>query len=200
MGPNQQNSETQKLSFLDLWGVIDKLKTMDVGRVIFLGGEPTIDPELSDLARILHADLNTYNILLTNGHSLPDLEDVNEVQLSIKAYTDTIHQEFTGKSNAKVLKNFEGLYSQGVKLRSESIFIPGYIDLEEIEKIAEFISSIDPKIMYRIDGYVPVPGMPWRRPKPKEVERAVTVAKRYLREVSCLRGDEDLRYEVLNIF
>lgn len=190
--------KTKKHDFLSLKEVIEKLESIDVRRAIFLGGEPSIDPELPDLTKALH-DIGMHNILLTNGYLLPELEDVDEVQLSIKAYTNTIHKEFTGRLNKKVLKNFAYLCKCDVELRSESIFIPGYIDCEEIEKIAAFISCIDPEIRYRIDGYVPVPQAPWRGAMPEEVERAMKVARRYLHNVSCLKGNEALGYEVVRV-
>ena len=190
---------TTKPRLLDLEEVIDNLRNLEIEKVIFMGGEPTIDPELLKLAELIHDEFHTYNILLTNGFFLPLLENIDEVCLSIKAYTNAIHKDFTGNSNHKVLENFKRLYRSDVRLRSESILIPDYIGCDEIENIARFIASIDPGIPYRIDAYTPVPGTPWRPPTKEEVERAVNAAREYLRDVSCLKGDESLKYEVVMI-
>ncbi|MCX7912803.1 MAG: radical SAM protein, partial [Dehalococcoidales bacterium] len=91
-------------------------------------------------------------------------------------------------------------YRTGTRLRTESILIPDYIDRAEIEKIAIFIAGIDNTIPYRIDAYVPVGDNPWRRPTPQEMEDAVRVARRHLKSVSCLNGDEPLHYGVVRVF
>ncbi|MDI6688949.1 MAG: radical SAM protein [Actinomycetota bacterium] len=181
------------LKFEEVVGILEDFKPEGV---TFLGGEPTIDPEFPKLAKVLEKRLNTHNILLTNGYLFPPLEGVDEIQVSIKAITGTLHRDFTGKPNQEVLRNFRQLHRAGVALRAESIFIPHYIDVEEIEEIARFISAVDSNIPYRIDGYIPVAGNPWRRPTPEEVEEAVEVARKYLHHVTCLKGDEGLRYEV----
>lgn len=190
---------TPRSCLLNLEEVIDNLRIPEIEKVVFMGGEPTIDPMLPELARSLHEELSAYNILLTNGFLLPSIENVDEICLSIKAYTDALHKDFTGKSNENVLENFVDLHQSGIRLRSESILIPNYIDCEEIERIARFIASVDPSIPYRIDSYIHVPCNPWRPPTKEEVDKVVSVAKKYLRNVSCLKGDESLKYEVVRI-
>lgn len=99
----------------------------------------------------------------------------------------------------KALANFVNFYKAGVRLRAESILIPGYIDSQEIENMAKFIASINPNIPYRIDAYIPVPKSRWRKPASGEVDIAVSVAKKYLHNVSCLKGDEKIRHKVVKI-
>ncbi len=186
--------------FLDLEEVKRIVKGIDIARVIFMGAEPAIDPELPELAKALHDEFHTYNILLTNGFKLIDLDHIEEVVFSLKAYTSNLHRHYTGRSNRKALANFVSLYKSGVKLRAESIFIPEYIDCPEIERIAQFIAGVDKNIPYRIDGYIPVGDNPWRRPISNETERAVGIARKYLLNVSCLTGSEDLKFEVWKVF
>ncbi|MFC1913662.1 radical SAM protein [Chloroflexota bacterium] len=188
-------------SFLKLEEVMDILRGLEVAKVIFLGAEATIDPGLPRLAKLLHEELQTYNILLTNGLELPLLDDIDEVSFSIKAYTDSLHYHYTGTSNQKALQNFIAINQKGgIKLRAESVLIPGYIDCPEVEKIAQFIAGADRNITYRVDGYIPVSDNPWRRPTPQEIEKAASIARRHLLNVSCLTGHEDLKYEVLRVF
>jgi pyruvate-formate lyase-activating enzyme len=186
--------------FLDLEEVMGILDRLEVRSVIFMGGEPTIDPRLPQLAEALHKEFKSYNILLTNGFRLIDLEHLDEVVFSIKAVTDSLHRDYTGKSNKKALSNFVRLKQSGISLRAESIFIPEYIDSLEIENIAKFIAGVNTAIPYRIDAYIPVGDSPWRRPTAGEIEEAVTVAERYLTNVSCLKGNEELKHEVVRIF
>lgn len=185
--------------FLNLEEVMRILEGLEVKQVILMGAEPAIDPELSKLAETLHRKLGSYNILLTNGFILADLNHVDEVVLSIKAYSDGLHRHYTGKSNRKALVNFVRYFQSGVKLRAESIFIPDYIEHDEIENIARFIAQVDKNIAYRIDAYIPVADNPWRRPTSDEMKTAMITAKRYLNNVSYLTGDEDLKHEVTRI-
>jgi len=186
--------------FLDLEEVMQILGKLDVSQVVFMGAEPAIDPRLPQLAGALHREFRSYNILLTNGSRLPSLADIDEVVFSLKAYTDNLHRRYTGKSNKKALENFVSLYKSGIKLRAESVFIPEYIDHAEVEHIARFIAGVDKNIPYRIDAYIPIGDNPWRRPTPREMEKAVSTARKYLLNVSCLTGDEDLKFEVLRVF
>lgn len=195
-----KKAEESPSRFLDLEEVKRILKGIDIARVIFMGAEPTIDPELPELAKALHNEFHTYNILLTNGFKLIDLEHIDEVVLSIKAYHDDLHRDYTGRSNKKVLENFVAVYHSGKKLRAESIFIPDYIDCPEIERIARFIAGVDKSIPYRIDAYFQVGDNPWRPPTPEEMDAPVRVAKKHLANVFCLRGDAKPTFEAVRIF
>jgi len=186
--------------FLDLGEAMNILKGVNSSQVIFMGMEATLDPELPKLAEVLHREFHSYNILLTNGLRLIPMEHIDEVVLSIKAYQDSLHRDYTGVSNKEILGNFAKLYSQGKKLRAESVLIPDYIDCLESERIAEFIASVDKTIPYRIDAYFPAGDNPWRRATPEEVEEAVRMARRHLINVSCLKGDEKLKYKVVRIY
>jgi pyruvate-formate lyase-activating enzyme len=186
---------------LRLEEVIEVLGGQALKKVIFLGGEPSIDPEFSELARRLFSKYNTYNILITNGYNLPELEGLAEVCLSIKAVTLELHKDFTARPNRQVLENFKYLSkNKRIILRSESILIPGYIDLGEVERIAKFIARCNPKIPYRIDGYIPVDGVPWRAPTTQELIESVAIAKNYLQNVSYLGKEMQLKHKVVELF
>jgi pyruvate formate lyase activating enzyme len=185
--------------FLELEEVMSILRKLDINQVIFMGAEPTLDPQLPPLAEALHREFGSHNTLLTNGFILARLDHIDEVVFSIKAYNDRLHRHYTGKSNKKALENFIKLYQSGIKLRTESIFIPGYIDYLEIESISRFIGQVDRSIPYRIDAYIPIGDSPWRRPTPEEMRKATEIARRYLDNVSCLTGNEDLKFEVFRV-
>jgi len=186
--------------FLDLEEVMQILGKLEVREAIFMGAEPAIDLQLPQLAEALHKEFGSYNILLTNGFKLIDLEHIDEVVFSLKAHANNLHRHYTGKSNKKALENFVRLYKSGIKLRAESVFIPEYIDYLEIENIAKFIAKVDRNIPYRIDGYISIGDNPWRRPTSQEMKKAVSIARKYLINVSCLTGSEDLKFEVLKVF
>jgi pyruvate-formate lyase-activating enzyme len=126
------------------------------------------------------------------------IQSINEICISIKAFSNGLHKKFTGKPNMRILKNFEQAYNLKALLHAESILIPDMINIREIEKIAKFISSMDVKIPYHIDAYIPVNDL-WRAPTLSEMKNAVNVAKGYLKNVTCLHGNEKLRYRIINI-
>ena len=188
-----------KICYLNLDEVLRILDRLGARKVILMGGEPTVDPELPTLTKKLRAS-GIHSVLLTNGHELNEelLENVNEICVSIKAYSDELHRKFTGKSNKNALKNFRKIYNSGVSLSSESIYIPGLIEAEEIKKITQFISSINSEIPYHIDAYIPVNDL-WRAPTSQEIENAVREARKHLKNVTYLCGNEKLKYEAFNV-
>ena len=196
----QEQANRKPEKFLDLDGVLRLLDRLDISQAIFMGAEPALDPQMPSLAGELHRRFHCHNILLTNGFHVPDLGHLDEVVFSIKAIDDTRHRDYTGTSNRKALENFRGLYRKGIKLRTESVFIPEYIDAMDIEAVAKFIGRADRNIPYRIDAYIPTGDNPWRRPDPLEIKNAAALAGSYLDNVSYLTGREDLKYEVVRIF
>lgn len=185
--------------FLELEEVMRILRKLEVKQVILMGAEPTTDRQLSHLTKALHKEFSSRNILLTNGFIFADLKHIDEVVFSIKAHTDELHRDYTGKSNKNALENFAKYCQSGVKLRAESVFIPQYIDCSEIEHISRFIACIDKSIPYRIDAYIPTGDNPWRRPTPEEMKEAVSTARQHLSNVSCLTGNEELKFPVLRV-
>jgi len=182
------------------------VEPLDVEKAVLGGGEPAIDAQLTDVTRSLDS-LNIKTVLLTNGYALNEnrihkLRDANlgEICVSIKALRDVLHIQYTGKSNQRVLKNFNLLNRSGIQIRAESVLIPQLIEQDEIKSIASFIASVDSSIPYRIDGYVPVQGASWRRPSKEEMLKAVEEAKKHLESVSYIYSGTELKGSVLNVY
>ncbi len=199
----QRLPRVKTLSLNEMQRIIEPL---DIGRAVLGGGEPTIDAQLMDVIKLLES-LNVTTVLLTNGYVLnenriEELKDakLDEICVSIKALRDTLHIQYTGKSNQRVLKNFGLLNRSGIQIRAESILIPQLIEEDEIKSIASFIASVDSSIPYRIDGYVPVPGAIWRQPFKEEILEAVKEAKKHLKNVSYIYSGTELKGNVLNIY
>lgn len=191
---------------LSLEEVMHILKQVAVQEVLFEGQEASIDPLLPELCDALHREFGCYITLNTNGAKLPELQNIDEVVLSIKAVTPSLYYDYTERSNKSALRNFVRVYESGVKLRAESVFIPGYIDLAETENIARFIAGIDKNIPFRIDAYFESGDNPWRRVTTAEMAAAVKVARRHLVNVSCTQQTkevlkkEDLFFEVVRLY
>ena len=171
--------------------VIEKMKDLPIEKVTFLGKEPVCDPEFYSLARKLKKRFKTYNILITNGYSYPDhaVEWLDEVCVSIKAITPKIFSEFTGQDcPERVIRNLKKYAThQDIRVRTESVMIPGFIDEEEILLIAAEIAKIGQSIPYRIDGYIPF-GADDRfdQPSREQIAHVRERAQQYLETISLL--------------
>lgn len=155
--------------------------------VMLAGGEPTLyKKEILNFINL--CDVKT--ILSTNG-SLLDRDFVTElgrkglddVHIDLKAYSQKLHEWYTGQSNQRVLDAIALLNESNLNFEVITVFIPGIVDKEEIERIARFLSSIGENIKYRIIRYVPVGNLS-RRPTEEEIKEAVSVAKKYLSNVT----------------
>lgn len=175
--------------FLPFEEIMDLIKDLEIKVAVFVGTEASLDPDLPRLAKALHEKFGCHNFLLTNGVMLADMEHIDEVIVSIKAISEDLHKDYTGKSNKKVLENFVKIYETGKKLQAETVFIPDYVDAAEVERIAEFVASVDPEITLRVDAYFPVPNCPWRAATKEEVEEAAELARKHVKKVSCLTLD-----------
>jgi pyruvate-formate lyase-activating enzyme len=129
---------------------------------------------------------------------------LDQVIFSIKAITPALHRDYTGYDNGVILRNFNKIAScKSVSLQVETVFIPGYVDENEVLRIADFIASVDRFIPFRIDSYLPIQGLPWRAPKVEGIQSLTEKVKLILPNTSCLYGDEgrtELAYEVNRIF
>jgi len=198
----EENVTAVKYQSINTDKVITYVNPLLFKRVIFLGKEPTQDPDFLPLVKILKRKFSTYNILITNGWEYIDDKALDEVCVSIKAITQKVFKDFTNKDNPEqVLENFKKYKnSSHIRLGAESVFIPGYIDIDEIKKIAKFIAEVDPNIPYHIDGYIPFENDKFRRPTVNEMEEAKKISQRYLKNVSILHFGVKVKYKVQRIY
>jgi len=166
---------------------------LDARIAILGGGEPTADKMFREVVEILNS-IDMEIRVLTNGYNLDRyidiLGDVDAyIVLSIKSIDRDKHLFYTGRDLDTILKNFVEAYRRGLRISIETIDIPGFNDPSDIEKLAMYISSIDPSIELIIDSYIPVPQTPWERPSATEMLEAGERARKYLKNV-YLRGLE----------
>lgn len=163
-----------------------KIEGLGVREVLLAGGEPTIArDELPSLIELFDERV----ILSTNGYLLDEeyitgLErsGLDEIHIDLKAYSGSIHERYTKRSNLKVLRAIQLLSKSEIDFEVVTVFIPGVIDLDEVEKIASFLSDLG-EIKFRIIRYVPREGLS-RRPTEEEMVKAVSVAKGFLGDVT----------------
>ncbi|MBE0524704.1 MAG: radical SAM protein [Methanosarcinales archaeon] len=153
-------------------------------KVMLAGGEPTLDKQglLSILIQLDGRDV----ILSTNGYLLDEsiIEKIKGtvVHIDLKALDPDMHKWYTGKDNKKVLEAIRLLYEYQFEFEVNTVYIPGIVEIDEIQNIARFLSDIG-DIKYKIIRYVPV-GDFSRRPEIFEIENAMQAAGKYLKNVS----------------
>lgn len=168
--------------------------------ILITGGEPTLDKDylikLISKLNFAHIIIET-NAYLLNKDYIQELvrAGVNEFMIDLKALDNKKHKWYTGFSNKKILKNIKKIH-ENAKLVIKTLYIPGFIEEDEIEDIAKYIASINPKIEYRINDFKTRHGLS-RNPTITEMEKAYKLAKKHLRNVviskSCRRESKPLK-------
>ena len=186
-GPNGRPglSTPRPRRFLSMEEVQRALSSVKAEKVNFMGGEPTVAPELPE---ILAFCKNTLGVRTFLGHTiglrlpLPNLDGAN---VGLKAWDDDVHRRYTGRERQPFFDNFAEAHRAGLEMRANIVFIPGFVDLDQGEAVAGWVASLDRTIPFHIMGYIPVPGQPYQRPTTDEMEQAVTVCRKHLDRVAA---------------
>ncbi len=166
-------------SFLKAEEIEDALMSVMPSRVNFMGGEPTIS---KDLPRLLEFSKKTLGATTSLGHtngsdlSLPYLDSAN---VGLKAWDEKIHLELTGLSKERIYSQVEAASKRGMDLAINIIYIPGLVEVDQVESLADFLTTIDVN-KFHIMGYIPVPGQNFRRPTFDEMEAVQAAARKYI--------------------
>lgn len=148
--------------------------TPQVSCICYFGGDPSPQAPFSIKASYEALKNQKGKILRicweTNGHFSPEvLPRVIELSLlsggiikfDLKAITPEIYYALTGGEVTPVLANFKKI-AEYIRERPEvplltasTLLVPGYVEEEEVEKIARFIAEINPEIPYRLLAFSP---------------------------------------------
>ena len=170
--------------FLSMDAIQGCLRRLQPQAVHFMGGEPTTNPQLPELLAFCKQGLQvTTRLGHTNGSRLV-IQDLDGTNVSFKAFDDDLHREYTGRSVLPNIENFRRSYEAGLEMRASTVFNPDFGGLEQVEKVAAFVADVDRAIPFHVLGYIPVPGVRWRRPTESELQEAVAIAGRYLDHVT----------------
>jgi len=142
--------------------------------ICYFGGDPS--PQLPHALRVsrLARERNKGRILRicweTNGSMHPallrqaaelSLNSGGCIKFDLKAWSEELHIALCGISNKRTLENFT-LLAEYTKERpsppflvASTLLVPGYIDKDEISRIAAFISSLSPDIPYALLAFHP---------------------------------------------
>lgn len=138
--------------------------------VCYFGGDPTSQMPHALAASKPLAEQGVRVCWETNGTANPKLmrraveysfQTGGLVKFDLKAYDETLHTALTGVPNQRTLENFAhaaGRFSERPKLplvMASTLLVPGYVDAQEVGRIAAFIASFDVNIPYALLGFGP---------------------------------------------
>jgi pyruvate formate lyase activating enzyme len=89
------------------------------------------------------------------------LETGGCIKFDLKAYDESVHRALTGVPNRRTLENFARAAARCPERRdpplvvASTLLVPGYVDADQVGRIAGFIASIDPTIPYALLAFAP---------------------------------------------
>ncbi|MHC1586411.1 MAG: radical SAM protein [Candidatus Hecatellaceae archaeon] len=101
-------------------------------------------------------------LIETNGYGLTprNLEvlasgGVDAFWLDIKAYDEEVYRRLCGPSNRWVLEAPARILDAGFTLEVLSLYIPGWVEKDQLVKIAEILVEVDPEIPFTLLAFFP---------------------------------------------
>ena len=132
------------------------------------------------------------NRLLVDRAAELALRSGGNIKFDLKCGSESVSKALSGVSNRRSFENFEMLFSKYCSERSDmplltatTLFVPGYVDATEVEKIAGFLADLDKDIPYSLLVFHPdfmmtdLPVTPRR-----QVEECYRGAKKHLARVN----------------
>jgi pyruvate formate lyase activating enzyme len=149
-----------------------KVDDKSVSCICFFGGDPSPQmPHSLEVSRIALEKVKGEGRILricweTNGYMNPKLaekaaeyalESGGNIKFDLKSWSENLNIALCGVSNKPTLANFKMIGEKFYKKRQElpvlsasTLLVPGYVDVEEVEDVAKFISEIDRRIPYTL--------------------------------------------------
>jgi pyruvate formate lyase activating enzyme len=138
--------------------------------VCYFGGDPASQMAHALAASRLLAERGVVVCWETNGSGHPRLmERALELSLAsggcvkfdLKAFDETLHRALTGATNRRTLDNFARAAARFEErpdpppVVASTLLVPGYVDAEEVGRVARFIADHDPRIPYALLAFAP---------------------------------------------
>jgi len=131
--------------------------------VAFTGGDLTCCPDFyGECARLIKQNTKLWVMIETNGYGLtPDNMDylqeagVDAFWLDIKANDPQKHKWLTGCPNDRILNLPQEMIKRGFVLEVLSLYIPGLVETDDLEKIAGLLAKVDTGIPFTILAFFP---------------------------------------------
>jgi pyruvate formate lyase activating enzyme len=106
------------------------------------------------------------------------------IKIDLKAWDEILHIALTGVTNRRTLENFEWLAKLKTSrpepplLIASTLMVPGYIDAQEVGRIAGFVASLNPQIPYSLLAFHPAYQMADLAPTSRKLARQCLDAAR----------------------
>jgi pyruvate formate lyase activating enzyme len=147
-----------------------------VSCICYFGGDPSPQmPHSLEVSRLALGKAKDEKRMMricweTNGYMNPrlaekaaqySLESGGNIKFDLKAWNERLNIALCGVSNKPTLDNFRVIGEFCEKrpeiplLSASTLLVPGYVDVEEVDGIARFISEIDPEIPYTLLAFYP---------------------------------------------
>jgi pyruvate formate lyase activating enzyme len=161
--------------------------------VCYFGGDPASQMMHALAAGRRLAERGVAVCWETNGTARPSLmdralnlalESGGCVKFDLKAYDDTLHRVLTAASNRHTLENVVRAAARFDERPApppvvvSTLLVPGYVDAEEVARIARFVAEQNPAIPYALLGFAPhflFPDLP--RTSVRHAEEAADAAR-----------------------
>lgn len=171
-------------SFLDIPTIQTALRSVPIDKVYFMGGEPTIARELPALLDFAKNTLkvNTY-LGHTAGWRIP-VENLDGANVGLKAWDEQVHLTYTGRKKQDIFPSFANAAAAGLEMKANVVYVPGLVDQDQVQAIAQWIAGVNLDIPLHIMGYIPVPGQPYARPTVEQMQEVVGQCRRHLNHVA----------------
>ena len=172
-----RNLSTKHKPVISAEAIAQKALDKRVSCICFFGGDPSPQmPHSLEASRIALEKAKAENRILrvcweTNGYMNPRLaekaaeyalESGGNIKFDLKAWSETLNVALCGVSNRPTLESFRRMGEKYYEKRRElpvltasTLLVPGYVDTEEVENIAQFISQISPEIPYTLLAFYP---------------------------------------------
>jgi pyruvate formate lyase activating enzyme len=138
--------------------------------VCYFGGDPASQMPHALASAALLAQRGVAVCWETSGNANPRLmeravqlalQSGGTVKFDLKAFDDGLHWALTGSSNRQTLENFARAATKVEErpspplLVASTLLVPGYVDVQEVANIAQFIAGFDSDIPYALLGFAP---------------------------------------------
>ena len=173
---NYQYRKGVHLTSLSMPDVLIKALKQNTSCICFFGGDPSsqIRHSIAVGKLALEKAKKEKRILRvcweTNGSARPSLmkqaagialKSGGSIKIDFKAYDDCLVKALCGSSNKFTIRNIRNIGSMTRKrpetplLVVSTLLVPGYIEKDQIEKIAKFLMEINPSIPYSLLAFYP---------------------------------------------
>ena len=172
-----QNESFRRLTRYPTWHTAEELADAVDGLtscICYFGGDPSPQmPVFLNASRMARKRAGGRILRIcweTNGSFHPSFLDAAMelsltsggcVKFDLKAFTPAIHRALTGMENRRTMENFVRAAARiherpdPPPLMASTLLVPGYIDAEEVGKIAAFVAGLDREIPYALLAFAP---------------------------------------------